>query len=93
MEGDKPNPPSPSQLKIEDLEAYSYLYIAAVIKLEGGGLFMFTLGDGSNSSITRPRTRRSTEKNYYNHPLKADTNYRVFQRVVLNDTVRFFSCF
>ncbi|XP_046858726.1 tyrosine-protein phosphatase Lar-like [Xenia sp. Carnegie-2017] len=96
MQGDRHNLPSPFTLNIEDLETYSTpsppnLYVAAVLKPSGGGIFVFILGDGSNSSISRTRGRRSPERVYYNAPLKPNTTYRIFQRVVINDQGDFYS--
>ncbi|XP_046858701.1 receptor-type tyrosine-protein phosphatase F-like [Xenia sp. Carnegie-2017] len=96
MQGDRHNLPSPFTLNVEDLETYSTpsppnLYVAAVLKPSGGGIFVFILGDGSNSSISGLGGRRSPERVYYNAPLKPNTTYRIFQRVVINDQGDFYS--
>ncbi|XP_046858728.1 receptor-type tyrosine-protein phosphatase T-like [Xenia sp. Carnegie-2017] len=96
MQGDRQNLPSPFTLNVEDLETYSTpsppnLYVAAVLKPSGGGIFVFILGDGSNSSISGTRGRRSLERVYYNAPLKPNTTYRIFQRVVINDQGDYYS--
>ncbi|XP_046857453.1 receptor-type tyrosine-protein phosphatase T-like isoform X2 [Xenia sp. Carnegie-2017] len=96
MEGDEKNPPPPSNFSNEDLIRYSTrsqpkLYIAAVLKVSGVDMFVFILGDGSNSSISNPRTRRSTDRDYNNRPLSPDTTYRIFQRVIVNDMGVYYS--
>ncbi|XP_046857065.1 receptor-type tyrosine-protein phosphatase delta-like isoform X2 [Xenia sp. Carnegie-2017] len=96
MEGDEKNPPPPSNFSNEDLIRYSTLsqpklYIAAVLKVSGVDMFVFILGDGLNSSISKPRTRRSTDRDYNNRPLSPDTTYRVFQRVIVNDMGVYYS--
>ncbi|XP_046858719.1 receptor-type tyrosine-protein phosphatase kappa-like [Xenia sp. Carnegie-2017] len=96
MQGDRQNLPSPFTLNVEDLETYSTpsppnLYVAAVLKPSGGGIFVFILGDGSYSSISGTRGRRSTERVDYNAPLKPNITYRIFQRVVINDQGDYYS--
>ena len=92
MEGDENNLPPPSNFSNDDLIRHSTrspskLYIAAVLKVSGDGMFVFILGDGLNSSVSKPRTRRSTNRDYNNRPLRPDTTYRIFQRVVVNNMV------
>ena len=87
----------PSNFKNTDLVTYSEAiaatqptpYIAAVMS-RGNFKSEFTLGDSGNTSLAGTRRRRSNGKIYYNGPLKPGTNYRIFQRVFLNDEVRSF---
>ncbi|XP_046856883.1 receptor-type tyrosine-protein phosphatase F-like isoform X4 [Xenia sp. Carnegie-2017] len=82
----------PSNFKNTDLVTYSKAisstqpmpYIAAVVSRRD---FKpdFTLGDGENT------TRRSNGENYYNGPLKPGTNYKIFQRVFINDQGDYYS--
>ncbi|XP_046858344.1 receptor-type tyrosine-protein phosphatase delta-like [Xenia sp. Carnegie-2017] len=59
-------------------------YIAAVVSRRD---FKpnFTLGDGENT------TQRSNGENYYNGPLKLGTNYKIFQRIFINDQGDYYS--
>ncbi|XP_046858359.1 uncharacterized protein LOC124451789 [Xenia sp. Carnegie-2017] len=45
----------------------------------------FTLGVGETT------TRRSNGENYYNGPLKPGSNYKIFQRVFINDQGDYYS--
>ncbi|XP_046857058.1 receptor-type tyrosine-protein phosphatase S-like isoform X7 [Xenia sp. Carnegie-2017] len=88
----------PSNFKNTDLVTYSEAiasaqptpYIAAVMS-RGNFKSEFTLGDSGNTSLAGTRRRRSNGKIYYNGPLKPGTNYRIFQRVFLNDEADYYS--
>ncbi|XP_046858365.1 uncharacterized protein LOC124451807 isoform X2 [Xenia sp. Carnegie-2017] len=88
----------PSNFKNTDLGTYSEAiaaaqptpYIAAVMS-RGNFKSEFTLGDSGNTSLAGTRRRRSNGKIYYNGPLKPSTNYRIFQRVFLNDQGDYYS--
>ena len=79
----------PSNFKSTNLGTYfeaisstqPFPYIAAVVS-QRDFKHDFTLGDGENT------TRRSTGESYYNGPLKPGTNYKIFQRIFINDQVR-----
>jgi hypothetical protein len=60
-------------------------YIAAVVTPKDG--YMFTLGDGRNTSDPTSRRRRSTSSDYYNGPLEPGTSYSIFQRIFINNKV------
>ncbi|XP_046858195.1 receptor-type tyrosine-protein phosphatase U-like isoform X6 [Xenia sp. Carnegie-2017] len=82
----------PSNFNNTDLVTYSKAisstqpmpYIAAVVSRRD---FKpnFILGDGETT------TRRSNRENYYNGPLKPGTNYKIFQRVFINDQSDYYS--
>ncbi|XP_046840184.1 tyrosine-protein phosphatase 10D-like [Xenia sp. Carnegie-2017] len=82
----------PSNFKNTDLGTYSEAiasaqpmpYIAAVVSRRD---FKpdFTLGDGEST------TWRSIGENYYNGPLKLGTNYKIFQRIFINDQGDYYS--
>ncbi|XP_046858188.1 uncharacterized protein LOC124451619 isoform X2 [Xenia sp. Carnegie-2017] len=82
----------PSNFNNTDLVTYSKAisstqpmpYIAAVVSRRD---FKpnFILGDGETT------TRRSNRENYYNGPLKPGTNYKIFQRVFINDQGDYYS--
>ncbi|XP_046858706.1 uncharacterized protein LOC124452164 [Xenia sp. Carnegie-2017] len=89
--GNEENSSPPFKYGNYDLVTYSseFLqpkpYIAAVFAPKYDGVFVFTPGDGSNTSIAGTRTRRSTDGVYYNGPLKANSTYRIFLRFVVNE--------
>ena len=62
-------------------------YIAAVVTSKDGN--MFILGDGRNTSNPTSRRRRSTSYDFYNGPLEPDTSYSIFQRIFINNDVRY----
>ncbi|XP_046857075.1 uncharacterized protein LOC124450443 isoform X2 [Xenia sp. Carnegie-2017] len=97
MKGNEKNSSPPFKYGNHDLVTYSSEfvqpkpYIAAVFAPKYDGVFMFTLGDGSNTSIAGTRTRRSTDGVYYNGPLKANSTYRIFLRFVINEQGLYYS--
>ncbi|XP_046858727.1 uncharacterized protein LOC124452186 [Xenia sp. Carnegie-2017] len=92
MKNDTEDSRLPSNFKNTDLVTYFKAissaqpmpYIAAVVSRRD---FKpdFTLGDGENT------TRRSIGENYYNGPLKLCTNYKIFQRIFINDQGDYYS--
>ena len=84
---------SPDSYRESDLVTYAEAknssqpkpYIASVLTMSTEN--EFTLGDGSNSSLTTRRRRRSSSGGYYNGPLAPGTSYSVFLRIY-EDKVR-----
>ena len=64
-------------------------YVAAVVASSEVDENMFILGDGRNTSDQTSRRRRSISSDYYNGPLEPGTSYSIFQRIVLNNKVRY----
>ena len=88
QDGKEPSPPD--SYDNNDLVTYDEArklsnpkpYIAAVVTSKNEN--MFILGDGTNTSDSTSRRRRSTSNDYYNGPLEPGTSYRVFQRIFIN---------
>jgi hypothetical protein len=85
---------SPASYKNNDLVTYAEEktssdpkpYIAAIVTSKDE---IVILGDGRNTSNPTSRRRRSTSNGYYNGPLEPDTSYSIFQRIFINNEVRY----